>query len=237
VATFFTGSRFTVNEMNSSRWEVTSHGLEAMLNLHNVSLGLSVFFLARVLGLLYFINNISHKALVDRFYKQLWLNSFLFLCFFLTFLVWLLLRDGFAYDPATKVVSMEPHKYWHNLIEMPLVLVFMLLGVVLVLYGLFMSLFRAATKGIWFTGTGTVLTVLALFFTAGFHQTAFYPSVSDLQSSLTIENSSSSHYTLTAMSYVSLFVPLVIGYIFFAWKAIDSKKITEEELNNDSHKY
>lgn len=237
VATFFTGSRFTVNEMNSSRWDVSSHGLEAILNLHNVSLGLAVFFLARVLGLLYFINNIGHKPLTDRFYKQLWLNAFLFLCFFLTFLVWLLLRDGFAYDPSTKVVTLEPHKYLHNLLQMPLVLIFLLTGIILVLYGLFMSLFRAATKGIWFTGAGTFLTVLVLFLIAGFNHTAFYPSVSNLQSSLTIENSSSSHYTLTAMSYVSLFVPFVIGYIYIAWKAIDKKQLTEDELNNDSHKY
>lgn len=237
VATFFTGSQFSVNEVNSSRWELGSHGLEAALNLHNLSLGFAVFFLARVLALLYFINNINNKPILDRAYKQLWLNAIPFLFFFLTFLIWLLLRDGFAYDASTKIVSMEPYKYLHNLIEMPLVIVILLLGVLLVLYGLFMAMFRAATKGIWFTGIGTVLTVFALFLVAGFNNTAFYPSTFDLQSSLTIENSSSSHYTLTAMSYVSLFVPFVLTYIFFAWKAIDSKKITEEELNNEHHKY
>lgn len=237
VATFFTGSQFSVNDMNSSRWEVASHGLEAALNLHNLSLGLTVFFLSRVLGLLYFINNINHKPLIDRIYKQLWFNVLPFLFFFLTFMVWLLIRDGFAYDPVTKVVSMEPFKYLNNLLSMPLVLIILLMGVLLVLYGLFMALFKAATKGIWFTGTGTILTVFALFLTAGFNNTAFYPSTFDLQSSLTIENSSSSHYTLTAMSYVSLFVPFVFAYIFYAWKAIDKSKITEEELNNESHKY
>jgi cytochrome d ubiquinol oxidase subunit II len=237
VATFFTGSMFSVSDVNFSRWETSTHGLEAALNLHNLSLGLAVFFLARVLGLLYFINSINHKAILDRAYKQLWFNVLPFLFFFLTFLIWLLVRDGFAYDPVTKVVSMEPYKYLHNLLEMPLVSVFLVLGVVLVLYGLFMSLFRAATKGIWFTGIGTVLTVFALFLIAGFNHTAYYPSTFDLQSSLTIENSSSSHYTLTAMSYVSLFVPFVFAYIFFAWKAIDKSKITEEELNNESHKY
>jgi cytochrome d ubiquinol oxidase subunit II len=237
VATFFTGSQFSVNDMNSSRWEVASHGLEAALNLHNLSLGLTIFFLARVLGLLYFINNINHKPLVDRIYKQLWFNVLPFLFFFLTFLIWLLIRDGFAYDPLTKVVSMEPFKYLNNLLAMPTVLIILLLGILLVLYGLFMTLFKAATKGIWFTGIGTILTVFALFLTAGFNNTAFYPSTFDLQSSLTIENSSSSHYTLTAMSYVSLFVPFVFAYIYFAWKAIDKTKITEEELNNETHKY
>lgn len=237
VATFFTGSQFSVNDVNSSRWEVASHGLEAALNLHNLSLGLAVFFLARTMGLLYFINNINNKPILDRAYKQLWLNAIPFLFFFLTFLIWLLVRDGFAYDPVTKVVSMEPFKYLHNLIAMPVVLVILLLGVVLVLYGLFMSMFKAATKGVWFTGIGAVLAVFSLFLIAGFNNTAFYPSTFDLQSSLTIENSSSSKYTLVAMSYVSLFVPFVFAYIYYAWKAIDKTKITEEELNNEHHKY
>jgi cytochrome d ubiquinol oxidase subunit II len=237
VATFFTGSQFSVNEVNFSRWETSTHGLEAALNFHNLSLGLAVFFLARVLGLLYFINNIDNKPILDRAYKQLWLNFPLFLLFFLIFLIWLLVRDGFAYDPLTKKVFMEPFKYLHNLLEMPLVAGIMLLGILLVVYGLFMAMFKAATRGIWFTGTGVIFTVFALFLIAGFNNTAFYPSTYDLQSSLTIENSSSSHYTLTAMSYVSLFVPFVFAYIFIAWKAIDKSKITEEELNNESHKY
>jgi len=237
VATFFTGSQFSISDMNFSRWETGSHGLEAALNLHNLSLGLAVFFLARVLGLLYFINSVDNKSIVEKAYKQLWYNAIPFLVFFLTFLIWLLFRDGFAYNPTTKVVSMESFKYFHNLMAMPAVLIILLLGVVLVLYGLLISLFKSSTKGIWFTGLGTVLAVFSLFLLAGFNHTAFYPSTFDLQSSLTIENSSSSHYTLTAMSYVSLFVPVVIVYIFFAWKAINKTKISEEELKNESHVY
>lgn len=237
VATFFTGSQFSVSDVNTSRWELSSHGLEAVLNLHNVALGLTVFFLARVLGLLYFINNVNNKPILDRAYKNLWFNAPLFLLFFLTFLIWLLLRDGYAYNPTSKVVFMEPYKYLHNLLEMPVVLFLTALGVLLVLYGLFIAMFKQATKAIWFTGSGTVLTVFSLFLIAGLNNTSFYPSSFDLQSSLTIENSSSSHYTLTAMSYVSLFVPFVFTYIFFAWRAIDKTKITEEELNNESHKY
>lgn len=237
VATFFTGSQFSVNDMNSSRWETSTHGLEAALNLHNLSLGLAVFFLARVLGLLYFINNIDHKPILERAYKQLWYNAVPFLFFFLTFLIWLLVRDGFAYDPKTQEVFMEPLKYFHNVLQMPIVLVILLMGVVLVLFGLFTALFRKATKSIWTVGVGSVLTVFSLFLVAGFNHTSFYPSTFDLQSSLTIENSSSSHYTLTAMSYVSLFVPFVLVYIFYAWRAIDRDKITEEELSQESHKY
>jgi len=237
VATFFTGSQFSVNDMNSSRWETNFYGLEAALNLHNLSLGLAVFFLSRVLGLLYFMNNVDNEPILERARKQLWYNSIPFLVFFLTFLAWLLLRDGFAYDPTTKVVFMEPFKYLHNFLAMPFVLIFLLVGVVLVLVGLVVSLFQKSTKGIWFSGIGTVLTVFSLFLVAGFNHTSFYPSTFDLQSSLTIENSSSSNYTLTAMSYVSLFVPFVLAYIYFAWKAIDKTKINEEELNKESHIY
>jgi cytochrome d ubiquinol oxidase subunit II len=237
VATFFTGSQFSVNDMNSSRWETNFNGLEAALNLHNLSLGLAVFFLSRALGLLYFMNNVDNAPILERARKQLWYNSIPFLAFFLTFLIWLLLRDGFAYNPTTKVVFMEPFKYLHNFLAMPLVLIILLVGVVLVLAGLVVSLFKKSSNGIWFSGIGTVLTVFSLFLVSGFNYTSFYPSTFDLQSSLTIENSSSSRYTLTAMSYVSLFVPFVMTYIYFAWKAIDKTKINEEELKKESHIY
>lgn len=237
VATFYTGSAFSVNEMNSSRWETSAHGLEAALNLHNLSLGLAVFFLARVLGILYFVNNVDNAAILSRTKRTLWYNVIPFLFFFLLFLIWLLLRDGFAYHPQTKSVFMEPFKYAKNLLEMPVVLILLLGGVVLVLYGLFITLFKSSTKGIWFSGTGTVLTVFSLFLVAGFNNTAYYPSSFDLQSSLTIENSSSSHYTLTAMSYVSLMVPFVLAYIYYAWKSINKTKISEEELKGESHIY
>jgi len=233
VATFFTGSSFSVNEMNQSQWETPFHGLEAALNVHNLSLGLAVFFLARVLGLLYFMNSIEHADIFSRARKHLLYNAIPFVVFFLTFVIWLMFRDGFAVNPETKVVYMEPYKYFSNLIEMPILLVMFLLGVVAVLYGIISSLVKDSTKGIWTAGGGTVITVLSLLLLAGFNNTAFYPSTFDLQSSLTIENASSSHFTLTAMSYSSLMIPFVIAYIWYAWRAINSNKIDEDEMSSD----
>jgi len=248
VGTFFTGSMFSVNKMNLtdltsgklpviSAWEGPAHGLEAVLNFQNVALGLVVFFLARILGILYFMNTVEQSEIFTRAKKQLLINTVPFLVFFLYFVGSLLLSDGFAVDPTTKVVSMEAFKYLHNLLEMPVVLILFLIGVILVLFGVLKSIFKTATNGIWFAGTGTVFTVLALLLIAGFNNTAYYPSTFDLQHSLTIENSSSSIFTLTAMSYVSLLVPFVLAYIFYAWKSINNKKITEDEMNEDIHVY
>jgi len=239
VATFFSGSQFSLNEMNSVSWETGARGLEAALDPFNLMLGLTVFFLARVLGLLYFMNTIDHDEIIARSKKQLLINGIPFVVFFLTFAIWLMLRDGFAYDPVSGVVSMESYKYLHNLFEMPLVLIMLLLGVVAVLWGIIQSLLKITSKGIWFTGPGTILVVLSLFFLAGFNNTAYYPSSYDLQSSLTIMNSSSSKFTLVAMSYVSLAVPFVLAYIIYAWKSINNKKIDEAEVtaHDDTHIY
>ncbi|MCF8295137.1 MAG: cytochrome d ubiquinol oxidase subunit II [Bacteroidales bacterium] len=237
VATFFTGSAFSVNEMNFSKWEGPAGGLEAALNLHNVSLGLAVFFLARVLAILYFINHVDHDDILKRSRKQLIYNAILFVAFFLIFLIWLLFRDGFAVNPETKEVFMEPYKYLHNLLDMPVVLVLLLAGVLSVLWGIFTSIISDSIKGIWFSGAGTVVVVLMLFLMAGFNHTAFYPSTFNLQDSLTIENASSSKFTLTAMSYVSLMVPFVLAYIWYAWKSINNKKISLSEMESDEHVY
>jgi len=245
VGTFFTGSQFSVNKMNLtnigdsaiSRWETPFHGLEAVLNVQNVALGLAVFFLARVLGILYFMNTINDDTIFARAKKQLIYNAAPFLVLFLLFLGSVLLSSGFAYDAATMQVSMEKFKYLHNLLAMPLVLVLFLFGVVLVLWGVISSVIKVSTKGIWFSGVGTVLTVFALFLVAGYNHTAYYPSTYDLQSSLTIENSSSSHYTLTAMSYVSLLVPFILAYIFYAWKSINNKPIDAQEMQEEGHVY
>jgi cytochrome d ubiquinol oxidase subunit II len=183
------------------------------------------------------MNYIQTKTIIDRCKKQLLINAVPFVLFFLIFVIWLLLRDGFASDPLTGKISIESNKYWHNLIDMPLVLILFLAGVVLVLSGITISFLKTSTKGIWYSGTGTILVVFSLFLIAGFNNTAFYPSTFDLQSSLTIKNSSSSHYTLTAMSYVSLFIPFVLVYIVYAWRAINKNQISLEELKNESHIY
>jgi cytochrome d ubiquinol oxidase subunit II len=183
------------------------------------------------------MNTIDNENIIGRTKRQLLINAVPFVVFFLLFAIMLMLREGFAVHPDTGEVYMEKFKYFHNLIQMPLVLVIFLAGVLMVLGGIIFSLLRETSNGIWFTGPGTVMVVFALFMLAGFNNTAFYPSAHDLQSSLTIRNASSSHYTLVAMSYVSLFVPFVLAYIWYAWRSINKKKITEEEMNEESHVY
>jgi cytochrome bd ubiquinol oxidase subunit II len=237
VGTFFNGAQFSLNDYNQVSWQTSTRGLEAVLNIHNVLLGLTVFTLSRVLALQYFNNAIAHDAINGRTRKAMIYNVLPFLVFFLSFVGILLLKKGFAYHPETLQVSMEPYKYLHNLLEMPLVLLLFLAGVVLVLWGIWNDLFKKPGKGIWFSGAGTVLTVFALFLLAGYHNTCFYPSTFDLQSSLNIRNSSSSEFTLRTMAWVSLFIPFVVAYIWIAWKAINNKKIDQEEMDQDTHKY
>ena len=247
VATFFTGSEFIVNKDQItnitmpviSSWTNPLHGLEALGNGWNLCLGIAVFFLSRLLALLYFINNIDDYILQKRFHKALYNNTALFLLFFLTFIVHLFWMDGFAVEPQTQVVFMQPNKYLINLFEMPAVAASFVIGVLLVLGGILTSMIKHPFKhGIWFTGIGTVVTVLSLLLLAGYNNTAYYPSTSDLQSSLTLTNSSSSLFTLETMGYVSLFIPFVLGYIFYAWRAIDLRSISAEEMEDkNGHNY
>ena len=246
VATFFTGSNFLVNKGNMSNelmpvissWANGWHGLDALTNPWNLVLGFAVFFLARLLGNLYFINNIRDKELIPRCRRQLITDAIPFLILFLAFVIRTLSVDGFAVNPDTKEIYMEPYKYFLNLMDMPLLLVLFLIGVVGVLWGIGKAVFsKTATYGIWFTGSGVVLTVLALLLCAGYNNTAYYPSTADLQSSLTLANSCSSEFTLRTMAYVSILVPFVLAYIIYAWRAIDRKPITTEELEQDGHAY
>lgn len=246
VATFFTGSAFCVDKSNMadtvmpviSHWANGWHGLDALADVWNVVLGLAVFFLARVLGALYFINNIDDDVLVARSRRSLIGNTALFLVFFLSFVIRTLLADGYAVDAATGEIFLEPYKYLTNFIEMPLVLVTFLVGVVLVLGGIGTTLLKKTfDKGIWFTGIGTVLAVLALLLVAGYNHTAYYPSTDDLQSSLTLANSCSSEFTLRVMFYVSFLVPFVLAYIFYAWRSIDVHKISKKEVTGGEHAY
>jgi len=251
VATFFTGSEFAMNKGNItllgsssptgvviSQWQNPLHGLEALFNLRNWCLGLCVFFLARTLACLYFINRIHDAELLARSRKFLLYNSLPFVVFFLAFVIWTFAGEGFAVNPDTNEVYMSQYKYFMNLIEMPVVGVLFVVGVLLVLYGIGRSLLSEKfSGGIWFTGVGAVLTVCMLLLVAGYNNTAYYPSTYDLQSSLTIQNSSSSHFTLTAMTYVSFLVPFVLAYIIYAWGVMERKKFKKEDLPEDGHMY
>ncbi|MCI6154022.1 MAG: cytochrome d ubiquinol oxidase subunit II [Bacteroidales bacterium] len=252
VSTLFTGGNFLIDKSviydftqsagPISSWQtyngIQMHGLEAVLNPWNLVLGIAVLFLARTTSLLYFINNIDDVVLQQRAKKNLLPNAIIFMLFFVAYVVFLVTATGLTEDPATGLISAESYKYLHNFLAMPIVLVIFLLGVVLVLGGIILTLFKEGfRKGIWIEGIGVVLAVLGLLLVAGWNNTAYYPSLFDMQSSLTIRNSSSSFYTLRAMSIVSLMIPAVLAYIFFAWRSIDRKKITRKEIENSHHTY
>lgn len=252
VATFFEGSNFIVAKENLisspiitngvgapiiSSWANASHGLDALLNPWVLVLGLAVMFLAQVLGTLYIINNVDNEDIRSRASVRLVGAAVPFLIFFVTYLVHLLLIEGYAYDD-TGVIFMKPYKYLHNFIDMWYLTVVLLIGVVLVLYGVGKTVVsKTYIKGIWPAGIGVVLVVLVLLLCAGWNNTAYYPSTADLQSSLTLKNSSSSEFTLRTMFWVSLLIPFVLAYIIYAWRAIDKKKITSDEIQQDDHAY
>lgn len=242
VATFFDGSNFIVDKAHVtelsqpviSHWANASCGLDALLDPWNVVLGVAVLFLARILGLLYMRNNIDEATLRERYRRKLLPNTVLFLVFFLAFFVRLLVKDGYAYDSSTGLVSMASGKYLANLLAMWPLAVVLLFGVAALLYGILRTWLKADyAGGIWPAGIGTVLVVLVLFLIAGWNATAYYPSNADLQSSLTIANSCSSLFTLKTMFYVSLLIPLVLAYIAYCWHAMDHKKLTVEEVKDE----
>lgn len=242
VATFFNGSNFIVDRNNIagglqpviSRWANSSGGLDALLDVWNLVLGFAVFFLARVLGTLYVRNNVNDENIRNRCGVRLLGAAVPFLILFVAFVLHVLLKDGYAYDAATGEISIVPGKYLDNMLTMWYVFAAFVAGVVLVLYAIAKTVLdKTYIKGIWPAGTGVVLTVLALLLCAGWNGTAYYPSNADLQSSLTIANSSSSEFTLSVMAVVSLLVPFVLAYIAYVWHAMDRKKIDKAELGTD----
>lgn len=253
VSTFFTGGNFIVNkaaimDLDStmptiSVWKpyngIQLHGLEAVLNPWNLVLGIAVLFLSRTTSLLYFINNIKDKQLYQIARKKLLPNAVLFVVFFIAYVVFILTAPGLTYIEESKSFVQESFKYLNNFLQMPIVLILFVVGVLMVLWGIIKTLLKESyTKGIWIEGVGTILAVLAILLVAGWNNTAYYPSLADPQSSLALVNSCSSPYTLKAMGFVSLIIPFVFAYIFYAWRAIDSKKITRDEVeNHDSHMY
>ena len=245
VATFFTGSNFIVEKGNItdfmqpviSHWANGSRGLDVLLNPWVVIFGISVVFLARILGALYINNNVNDDIIRGRVRKQLLVNTVLFLLFFLPFLIVTLVGEGYAVNEAG-VIVMEPMKYLNNLLAMWPLAIILLVGVVLLLFGIVKTVLKPEyVRGIWPAGIGVVLVVLVLFLIAGWNNTAYYPSTADLQSSLTLKNSSSSEFTLKAMFYVSFLVPFVLAYIVYAWRAIDKKAIDRKEIAEDDHAY
>lgn len=237
VGTFFTGANFAVDTANIgntqaaaatvSHWTTPWRGLEAVLDYRNLALGIAVLLLARALGMLYLINDLDDETIRRRARRELRIEGPAFVLFFLIFLVSILCSAGWAADAVTGVISIEPYKYLRNLLEMPAVLILLLAGVAAVLTGLIKGIFTDSRKGIWFAGAGTVATVLALLLTAGWNGTAYYPSLADMQSSLTIRNSSSSLFTLQVMSWVSLLIPFVVAYIWYAWRSLARKEPAE----------
>ena len=240
VGTFYTGSNFTLDLYNRVTWDYTLlgvnlRGLEAAFSLFNLSLGIFLVFNARVLGALYLLNSIDLSSTPDletRLRKGTWNNFLIALPFLLYVLVSILFMKGFSVDSAG-MVSLVSSKYLSNLLAMPHLLIMLLAGIILVLYGVLSASFKKSNKGIWFSGLGTVLTGLVVLMLPAFNNTAFYPSKLDLQSSLTIYNASSSMYTLTTMTYVALGIPVVLAYVIYVWKLMDSKKLTAEEVTNE----
>lgn len=250
VGTFFTGSAFTVNRaaMGSadlsqlspviSQWANAWHGLDALANPWNWVLGLAVFFLARVLGSLYLLNNLHSDTLQPRLRRQVLADAVPFVLLFVSFVVYVLTATGLTYDPSSGQFAAEPYKYLHNLLAMPSVAVVFVLGVVLVLAGIARTLLKAGDRcGIWYTGIGTVLAVLGLLLLTGWNNTAYYPSSIDPQSSLCLQNSCSSEFTLRTMAWVSLLIPFVLAYIAYAWYSIDRGGLSQKELDGNDHKY
>lgn len=236
VSTFFSGSEFVLNESNFVEWKNKLRGLEALANPLNFLLGFALVFIARVGGSLYLINNIAEDSMRDRFRAKIRIDAPLLVIFLVGFLAWICTKDGFAVD-ANGVVSLVKYKYFQNLIDMPALFAALCLGIFMALIGIVQGASTSSFRGIFPYGLGIVLAATSLFLIAGLNGTAFYPSTTDLQSSLTITNASSSHYTLKVMSYVSLLVPVVLGYIIYVWRALDMRKLTLEELKNskDAH--
>lgn len=244
VGTMFTGAEFTVNRANLSiiggestisQWVSPWYGLEALADMRNVCLGLALVFLSRMLAAQYFMNDIDDRTLFGRSRKAMLINAVPFVIFFVAFLLSILVSDGWAVG-ADGIITIEPYKYLHNMLAMPVVTALLLAGVVSVLASVVLGYFRSSRKAIWFGGIGTVVTVWMLLLTLGFNGTAYYPSLVDAQSSLTIRNSSSGLFTLKTMTIVSALVPFVLAYIWYVWREVNKHKISQQTANDD-HAY
>lgn len=236
VGSFFTGSGFSLTENNAVKWDSSFRGLELLLDAQNVILGLVILFLSRTLACLYFKNNIESKGLLSKVNRSLLINSGAFVGILLYWIVMLILSDGYGVK-SDGIIFIQAHKYLQNILELPLYTAVLLSGLCLILTGIFISIKKPNyTKGIWYSGTGTILLIFSVFILSGFNNTSFYPSTTDIQSSLTIQNASSSHFTLKTMSYISLLIPFVVAYIWYAWKAINKERVSSKSLEK-GYKY
>ncbi|EAK8168116.1 cytochrome d ubiquinol oxidase subunit II [Campylobacter coli] len=235
ISSFFSGSHFVLNEHNFVSWQNSLRGLELLFNPFNYLLGIALVFLSRILGAAYFMNNIKDENIKAKAVRKLSINSILFLPFFLGFLAWIFIKEGFGVDEKG-IVSMTDNVYLYNFLDNILFAILFIVGVVFVLLGMVQGS-KGCSKTIFTLGFGSVLAVFALFLSIGLGSSAFYPSLSDLQSSLTIRNASSSYYTLSVMAYVSLLVPFVLAYIIYVWNVMDRVKITREEMKDSEHLY
>ncbi|EHG8743298.1 cytochrome d ubiquinol oxidase subunit II [Campylobacter coli] len=235
ISSFFSGSHFVLNEHNFVSWQNSLRGLELLFNPFNYLLGIALVFLSRILGAAYFMNNIKYENIKAKAVRKLSINSILFLPFFLGFLAWIFIKEGFGVDEKG-IVSMTENVYLYNFLDNILFAILFIVGVVFVLLGMVQGS-KGCSKTIFTLGFGSVLAVFALFLSIGLGSSAFYPSLSDLQNSLTIRNASSSYYTLSVMAYVSLLVPFVLAYIIYVWNAMDRVKITREEMKDSEHLY
>ena len=237
VSSFFSGSFFLVDKFNLSAWMNNYYGLDLIFNTQNISLGLALFCLTRVTGSMFFMKYIDNKEIAERSANQILINGLCFLLFFLLFIGILFTKDGFAIDSNTGKIYMEPLKYLHNIMQMPIILALFLVGVLVTIFGIYKGGIQKSEKSFWITIIGIIPVVFSLFILAGLNNTSFYPSTYNLQSSLTIFNASSSKYTLTIMSYVTLFIPVVIVYVVYIWRVMSKKKINKEELEETGHIY
>lgn len=240
VGTFFTGSNFVLDSYNLVTWTTPLRGLEAAFSLFNLSLGLFLVFHARTLGAMYLVNNIDftgRSEMEQRLRRAALVNFVCSLPFLLYIVASFIFMDGYALDPSSGIVSMEPGKYINNILAMPVVSILLVAGLLLVIYGVAATSHMNKRCGIWFGGPGTVFVGLSIFFTAAFNNTPFYPSKADLQSSLTIFNASSSHYTLTAMTYVAMIIPFVLAYVAYVWYLMDSRRLSEDDLSGEHEAY
>ncbi|MEA5005927.1 MAG: cytochrome d ubiquinol oxidase subunit II [Rikenellaceae bacterium] len=246
VGTFFTGGSFVMDKMSItetfrptiSYWTNGWHGLEAIVVPFNLLMGIVVFLAARTLGLLYVIMQIDSDSLKAKCKSQVKVTGVSFVILFVILLAAIFTKTGYSVNPESGIITPVPYKYFHNMIATVWPGIILIIGTILVLWGLGTNYFSSGKHSFYTTAGGIVMAVWSILLCAAFNNTAYYVSNYDIQESLTLYNSSSSLFTLKVMAYVSLIIPVVVAYIAYVWRALTRKQISSEALNaQDSHKY